>query len=434
MCPCYIAASRLRRYSVCQMLNDIRYAFRTLLQSPGFALTAILSIALAIGANSTFFSYADGLLLRPPPVPNPYEVVVLRSIAPTVSVSSLPGSGPSRMSYADFEDFRRNNKSFEGMAAWDLVFAAFAKDANAPVEFRLGSKVSADFFRVLGVEPQLGRGFRPEEDEMPGRDPVVVLSHNFWRKEFDADTSVLGRRVRLNNLTFTVVGVAPESFTGLDPFTEDDFYIPIAMGSKLNASSESERTDRSLRWFMIFGRLKSGISIPSAAQEAAAFAKSLAQAYPATNRGFGATVSTVREVRLISLPMLEGLVSALAVLAAVILFIACANVANLMLGRGRARAREIAVRLAIGASRKRLLRLLLIESMLIALASGALALIVARASIGMLSNLDIPSDLPIHFSFQIDERVLWFTVAASAASALLFGLVPAIQSTRLDLD
>src|SRR5437016_2092758 len=242
------------------MLNDIRYAFRTLRQSPGFALTAILSIALAIGANSTFFSYADGLLLRPPPVPNPSEVVVLRSIAPTVSVSSLPGSGPSRMSYADFEDFRRNNKSFEGMAAWDLVFAAFAKDANAPVEFRLGSKVSADFFRVLGVEPQLGRGFRPEEDEMAGRDPVVVLSHNFWRKEFAADTSVLGWHVRLNNLTFTVVGVAPESFTGLDPFTEDDFYIPIAMGSKLNASSEIERTDRSLRWFMIFGRLKSGIS------------------------------------------------------------------------------------------------------------------------------------------------------------------------------
>jgi predicted permease len=205
------------------------------------------------------------------------------------------------------------------------------------------------------------------------------------------------------------------------------------MGPKLYASFENERTDRNARWFAIFGRLKPGISIRTAAQEVEAVAKGLEKLFPATNRGFSATVTTEREFRLISLPVLGGLVAALFTLALVILSIACANVANLMLGRGRAREREIGVRLAIGASRARLLRLLLLESFLIAIASGALSLVAARISLSVLSNVEIPSDLPFQLRFQIDERVLWFTAIVSGASAFLFGLLPAIQSTRPDL-
>jgi predicted permease len=396
-------------------------------------LTAILSIALAIGANSTIFSYADGLLLRPMPVPNPSDVVVLRSVPPSVSVSVIAGTGQSRLSYPDFEDFRSNMKSFEGLVAYDQTLVAFARDPNSAAESRMVCMVSADFFRTLHVEPQIGRGFRPDEDEVPGRDPVIVLSHEFWRNELGGDASVIGRQVRLNNIAFTVIGVAPDGFTGVDPVLRQEFYIPIAMGPKLYPSNKNLRTDRNLRWFLAYGRLKQGISIRAAAREAAAFAASLEKSFPATNRGFGATVSTERELRLASWPLAGGLVGALFTLAVVILLIACANVANLMLARGRAREREIAVRLAIGASRLRLMRLLLIESVLISVVSGALAVIAAQFSLGILSNLEVPSDLPIFVRFQIDARTLWFTVLVSGLSALLFGLVPALQSTRADL-
>src|SRR5262245_11658385 len=198
--------------STLTMLKRIRYVLRTLCQHPTFALTAILSIALAIGANSTIFSYADGLLLRPMPVPNPSEIVVLRPVPPSVSFSSLPGSGQSRMSYAEFRDYRQANRSFEGLAAFDQMVATFARDAVPAVELRLVGQVSADFCLTLHVEPQLGRSFRAEEDEVPGRDAVVVLSHEFWKSEFAGDPSVIGRELRLNNLPFTVIGVAPESF------------------------------------------------------------------------------------------------------------------------------------------------------------------------------------------------------------------------------
>jgi predicted permease len=415
------------------MLKDIRYAFRTLLQHPGFAVTSILSIALAIGANSTIFSYADGLLLRPMSVPNPSEIVSFRTVAPSMSSSVLPGSGQSRVSYPDFEDFRLVNKSFERLVAVDQLIVAFARDENSPVESRLGYQVSGDFFRALHIEPQLGRGFRSDEDDTPGRDAVIVLSHEFWNNEFGGSPSLIGRQVRLNGLAFTVIGVAPESFTGVDPFTQQDFYIPIAMGGKLYPPAANARTDRGARWFLTFGRLKKGVSIRVAAQEAAAFAKTMEDAFPATNRGFTATVSTEREMRLISLPLLNGLVGALFTLAVVILLIACANVANLVLGRGRARAREIAVRLAIGAGRTRLVRLLLIESLMIAIASGMLAIPAAQWSLGILSSVDIPSDLPFHIRFQIDQRVLWFTAMVCGASALVFGLLPAIQSTRVSV-
>jgi putative ABC transport system permease protein len=415
------------------MFNDLRYSLRTLLYNPGFALTAILSIGLAIGANSTIFSCANGVLFRPLPVPNPSQVVTLRAVPPSVSSLPLRGYGESRISYPDFEDFRRDSKSFAGLAAFDTIIASFAPDKNASSDSKLGYQVSADFFQVLEVAPQLGRSFTTEESEVPGLDPVVVLSHDLWQNEFGRASSIIGRRVVLNNVPFTVVGVAPESFTGLDQFVRPEFYIPEAMGSRLYASSEVERTNRGAREFLVKGRLKPGVTIAAAAHEASALAKSLEQSYPSTNRGYGATISTELEVLLLSWPILGEFVGALFTATLVILLIACANVANLMLGRGRTRAKEIALRLSIGAGRARVVRLLLIESLWIALASSVVALISARFTAGILSSIEFPSDIPIHLDFHIDGQVLWFTAVVSAVSALLFGLLPAIQSTRLDL-
>jgi macrolide transport system ATP-binding/permease protein len=412
--------------------SDFKYALRALWQNPGFALTAMLSIALAVGANSTIFSLANGLLLKPLSVPNPSEIVTIRMIGPAVSSSPVRGIFENSMSYRDFEDFRRNAHSFVGLAAMDHVVAAFAKDPNRPVQFRLGNQVDGNYFDTLNVNFQLGRGFQPDEDQ-PGGVPVIVLTHDLWLDEFAEDPSVVGRQVLLNNVTFTVVGVAPESFYGLDPFTRPDFFIPIASAEKFYAESQGLRTDRSRRAFVVKGRLKPGVSVAAAAQEAAVIANSLAELYPGTNRGFRATANTEVETKLAALPILGDLTAGLFTIALVILLIACANVANLMLSRGRVRAREIAVRLAVGASRGRLVRLLFIESLVIALAGGALAILAARFTAGLFSQIEVPSDLPFFLDTSVDQHVLWFTIAVSVGSALVFGLLPAFQSTRPDL-
>ena len=414
------------------MLKDIRYAFRALRQNSGFALTAILSIALAIGANSTIFSLANGLLLRPLSVPQPNEFVTLRAIGPAVSSSNLKGIYESSLSYPEYEDFRRSTHSFFGLVAMDHIIAAFAKDAKTPVEFILGNRLDGDAFRTMRVTPQLGRFFTPEDDR-PGTDPVMVLSHDLWRDEFGEDKSVVGRRVLLNNLPFTVIGVSPESFTGLDPFTHASYYIPIATGPRLYADLEPLRTDRSRRAFVVKGRLNPGVSVSAAAQEVAAIMQSLAQIYPDTNRGYRATVSTEFATKLAALPIIGDLTAALFIIAVVVLIIACANVANLMLSRGRVRAREIAVRLALGASRGRLIRLLLIESLVIALAGGILAVFAARVAAGVFSRIQIPSDMPLYLDTHVDSGVILFTAAVAVGSALIFGLLPAFHSTRPDL-
>jgi hypothetical protein len=203
------------------MLNDLRYAARTLRQNPGFALTAIVSIGLGIGATATVFSLGDGLVLRPMPVPNPSQVVKLASRTPSGTFGE--------MSYRDFVDYRDKLQSFDGLAAYSLTPFGFAKDPQSQSQMKYGFLVSGNFFRVMETEPRLGRGFRPEEDQAPGRDAVVVLAHSFWETEFASDPAIVGRRIRLNGLEFNVIGVAPESFTGIDLFSRPAFYVPAMM-------------------------------------------------------------------------------------------------------------------------------------------------------------------------------------------------------------
>jgi len=413
------------------MLKEIRYAFRTLLQKPAFAITAILSIALGVGANAGIFSLADALLLRPLPVARPSEVVSLRS--QTLSQNSLLRFGSGVLSYRDFEDFRDQNRFFASLVAFNLIPAGFARDSKSQAQLRMGFLATANFFHDLGIEPRLGRGFRPEENEAPGRDAVIVLSHELWEQEFESDQSIVGRMIRLSGLDFTVIGVAPESFTGMDQYVRPAFFVPAMMGPKLMPGTPELLTNRGNRQFNVKGRLKPGVTLAAASAEASAWAKSLEQSYPDTNKGVGASVRTEIQTRLDREPLMLIQQIILFGMVVVVLLIACANVANLQLSRGRARAREIAVRLAIGASRFQIVRQLMIENLLIALASGVMGLLVAEVFVKVFSTLETPGDVPVQLSFRLDGRVLVFTLLVAGVSAIVFGLVPAFVSTRRDL-
>jgi predicted permease len=402
------------------MLNDLRYAIRTLRQNPGFALTAAISMALGIGATATIFSLGDALVLRPLPVPKASQIVKLSSRTPSGTLGD--------MSYADFLDYRDKLQSFTGLAAYSLTPFGFAKDSKTQSQMKYGFLVSGNFFRVMQTEPRLGRGFRPAEDQAPGRDAVLVLAHSFWETEFGSDPAAVGRRVRLNGSDFTVIGVAPESFTGMDQFVRPAFYVPAQM-----ASDTALLTNRSSRGFSVKGRLKPGVSMRAADAEAAALAQSLQQSYPATNRAFGAAIRTELQARIDDDPVTPLMIAVLFAIVVVALLIACANVANLILGRGRAREREIAVRLAIGASRGWLVRQLMAENLLIAFTGGALGLLLAQLGIEVISRLPTAGDIPGQTAVQLDARVLWFTLLISLAAAILFGLAPALQATRCDL-
>jgi predicted permease len=295
-----------------------------------------------------------------------------------------------------------------------------------------GYLVSGNLFDGLGVEASLGRAFLPHEGEVSGRNRVVVLTHGIWMTRFGGDPAVIGRQVRINGIDFSVVGIAPESFSGLDLFIRPDFFVPAMMGpALLRESGEALLTNRGRRAFRVKGRLRPGTRVAQAAAEAALVAASLAEAHPDTNRGEGATVSTERATRLATYPGIGLLVTALFSVVVVNLIVASANIAGLMLTRGRARSREIAIRLALGASRGRVLRLLLAESLLIALVAGMLALGVADFAIDVFSTLEF--DPGVSLTFLMDMRVVRFTLLVSMASVLLFGLIPALQATRTDL-
>jgi predicted permease len=413
------------------MLNDFRYAFRALGHKPGFAATAIISVALAIGANAAIFSVADVVLLRPLPVRDASQVVSIRSVAPASAMSALANGGTS-MSYADYVDIRDKNRSFDGLVAFHLMPAGLARDDKAQAQFRMGYGVSPNFFQVLGVEPSVGRPFSAEEGEIPGRDNVIVLAHDVWATEFGADPSVIGRGIHLNGREFVVVGIASKAFTGMDQFIRPAFFIPITIASRLR-DKEDLLHDRALRTVEVKGRLKPGVTLKAANAEISAIARSLESLYPATNRGFGASVRTEIQMRLDRVPIYGFIIGSLFTLVLIILSIACCNVANLMLSRGRLRAKEVAVRLAIGAGRFRLIRQFMVESLLIGLAGGGLGLLVAQAATDYFAKIEVFSDAPVKVDYRLDERVLAFTFAASIASAILFGLIPAIRSTKTDL-
>ena len=398
--------------------------------SPGFTTVAVLSLAMGIGANCAIFSFADALVLRPLTVARPGDVFTVGS---TTAVEAF-GASSIVSSYPDYVDIRDRSHSFDGLTAFTYITAGFATDRAATPKLKMGMLVSGNLLDVMKVTPALGRTFRPEEDQVPGRDAVVILGHVLWEQEFASDPAALGRRIALNGHDFTIIGVAPAEFTGLNQVVRADFFVPIMMSSQfLNDPKTASLQARDARNLTLKGRLARGVSQATAQAELTTIGTDLTRAYPDTNKNRRLVVRTELQARMAEDPPDATLVAMLATLALAVLFVACANVAGLLTSRAPARAREMALRLAIGAGRGRLVRQLITESLLIALAGGVAGLGIGYAGMMLFRQIEIPTDLPIALAFQMDRRALLFSLAVSVASAVLFGLVPALHAARADL-
>jgi predicted permease len=409
------------------MLTDLRLALRTFSRAPGFAAAAVVSIGLAVGANAAIFSLADALFLRPLDVPEPSRLVTL---------GTRPWTDDGRHSLADYTDFRDANRSFASLAALRTVRAGIARSAGAPVDLRIGFAVTSNFLATFGVPPEAGRDFSSAEGQVAGRDAVVMLGHDYWVRAFKGDRSIVGQTVRLNGRPFDVIGIVPDGFTHIFDLARPAFFVPVTMAHVLDGEADdAQLTDRGQRRFTVKGRLRPGVSIEAASDEATTIFRRLAAAHPLTNRAVDGIVVSELSSRVAGDPNSPRLMALLGLLTIVLLCIACGNVTNLVLGRASARTREIGVRLAIGAGRWRLIRLLLAESAVLALAGGALGALVAAGAIELLrafapsSGLDVPTPLLI----ELDTRGLLLTFAFAGASALLFGLTPAVRAGRTDV-
>jgi macrolide transport system ATP-binding/permease protein len=411
-------------------LDDARFAIRSLDRTPGLAAFVVITLALGIGMTSGVFSMVDALIFRPYPVPHPGSVVTL--------VSTTHDSSYDDFSYREYLDIRDKTKSYDGVIAnADMEAVGFSAEPAATPRVKGGMMVSGNYFHVLGVEPRLGRGFREDEDQVPGRDAVVVLGPDFWKHEFASDPSVLGRTVRLNGKEFTVIGVAPESFPGMPVFAHPDFYMPLAMAPVFSTNVQKNFfEDRDDRELTVRARLKPGTTLQQAQNELAVLAKSFEREYPNVNLSRGATVHTQFQMRTRADDVNWKFGVIFVILALAVLLVACTNVAGLLLSRARSRTREIAVRLAIGAGRFRLIRLLLTESLILASLGGLAGVAIGYGIVQWFQsfrNVIFMTDLPFSIPFQMDTRVLLASIALSALSALLCGLAPALQSTRVDL-
>jgi len=408
-------------------VDDVRYAIRSQRRAPGLTAFVVITLALGIGMSAVAYSMLDGLILRPYPVRHPGDLVTL--------VGTTRDNSFDTFSYREYLDMRNGAKSYDGVIANGPIEAVgFSAEPGAMARVKAGMLVSGNYFRVLGVEPQLGRGFRDDEDQVAGRDRVVVLGPDFWKHEFGSDPAIVGRTVRLNGADFTVIGVAPDSFPGMLIFSRPDLYVPLATAHLFSTNPQKNFfEDRDDRELTVMGRLKAGAALPEARSELAVLARRFERDYPATNRERGAALRTQFEMRTRGDAAEWKFIVVFAVLGLVVLLVACTNVAGLLLSRARTRTREIAVRLAMGAGRSRLIRMLLTESLLLASLGGVAAIAVAYGGIEFLGSLSVPTELPTTLPFRLDARVLLASSALSVVSALVCGLAPALQSTRLDL-
>jgi putative ABC transport system permease protein len=400
------------------LAQDLRHGLRLIQKAPGFAAAAVVLMALGIGANTAIFTVVNAVLLRPLPFPEPDRLVRLWHVPPA---KSFPGLTTFSVSPANYLDWRSQSRSFLGMAAYGL--RELSMTGGDRPEAVTAALVGSDFFRVVGVPPALGRTFTPDEDR-PGGGHVVVLANAFWRRRFAADPRIVGRKLSLDGQSFVVVGVMPPTL---------DFPAWGATGVPLWAPlawTETERAVRGIHDYSVIARLKPGVGLRQAQAEMDAISSRLARQYPADDQGWGATVAELPEYLVRSVrPALMILLGAVAF----VLLIACANVANLTLAKSLGRQKEMAIRSALGASQGRMLGQALAESTLLALAGGALGLVVAHFGVALIVAF-LSTDLPRAIEIGLDGRILAFALAVSLASGLLAGLAPALRMTRTDLN
>jgi predicted permease len=403
--------------------QDLRYGLRILLKRPGFTLVAALTLSLSIGANATIFTWVKAVLLQPlPGIERPEDLVEIWGA--TRNNSALSSS------YLDYLDLCDRNDVFSGLVAHQVLPLNLGRGAKP--ERVWGSVVSGNYFDALGVKAAVGRTFLPEEDRTPNTHPVAVIGHGLWQRRFAGDPKVIGQTVTLNEHDFTIIGVAPKEFGGTFSGAALDVWTPVMMKDYV-ARPHFSLTDRGSRWLMVMGRLSPGKTAPQAQANVATIASQLAQAFPQTNEQLGVEVySLTRSPYGLKRTLRPALVMLMAVVA-LVLFIACANIANLLLARSASRRKEVAIRMALGANRMRLVRQLLTESLLLALMGGASGLLLAHWTARSLSAFLPPFGLAVSFDTGPDARVLAFTLAVTVITGLLFGLAPALQASRPDL-
>jgi predicted permease len=402
--------------------QDIRFSLRMIANAPGYAAIVILTLALGIGANSTIFSWINSSLLNPVPgLSKPNEIVSL--------IQGKPGNDLLGFSYPDLQAMRDGQQSFTGISA--CIFAPMSLTGKGKPERVWGMLASANYFDVLGVRPILGRGFLPAEDEKPGGAPVAVISYRLWQTHFAANPAIVGRPIEINQHPYTIVGVAPPAFQGSITGLRMEIWVPVMMQAQLMPGGDALH-DRHNLWLFAYGRLRPGVSRQQAQQEMTLHLQRENKSYPEEHNGN----NTVTAYPLWRNPFsfnifFAPLLPVLMAIAGLVLLLACANVANLMLVRSVGRRREIAIRMSLGASRWRLVRQLLVESLMLALAGGALALLITLWTAGALMKFVPAMDFPISLIVRADRTVLLATMLISLLTGVIFGILPALRASSV---
>jgi predicted permease len=409
------------------LAQDITFAARTFRKQPGFTAVAVLSSALGIGACATIFGIANVALLRPLPVEAPSRLMsISRSYVKT-------GEAGDTMSYPNFLDLR-SARSFQAIAGYFPIVAATISSNGEPQRY-WGSLVTANYFDVVRPRFALGRGFDPARDDTRGEAAAVVLSHNLWQGRFGGDADIVGKTIEMNKRKVKVVGVTASGFRGTEVAIVSDFWWPMSMVDQVSilTGKKNSIADRDDDWVWGLGMLRDGVGMKEAVAEAEMIGKRLAAQYPTPNRNTSLHVEAAGQVNAGLRRVVETFFLLLMVVTVLVLLTACANVANLLLARASARQKEIATRLAIGAGRGRLLRQLLTESIMLALAGGAGGYLLAFWAASNIGKFRLPFPIPIDLTVTLDHRVVLFSAALAMITGIVFGLAPAVRATRTDL-
>jgi predicted permease len=409
--------------------KDIQFGMRTLGKNPGFAVIGIVTLALGMAVNTTIFSVVNGMLLRPMPVPHAEQLTVL-------ALQEAGDKTLQNFSYPDFLDLRGQTEGLSELFAYRASLTGLTADGKG--DHCVVSRVTNNYFSALGITPAAGRLILPTEGLAPGADPVMVLGYSYWQKRFAGDKGVVGKQVEMNGHPMTIIGVTPKGFYGTFSIVNMDAYIPLSadITEGLRTPVQDTWTHRDLRSLTLMGRLKPGVSLQQARASLNVAAQRIAAQHPDTDKGISIQVYPERLAR----PhpdndnTLPEVAAAFMILAALVLFVACFNIANVLLVRATVRQREMAIRAALGAGRGRLVRQYLTESLLLAVFGGGAGLVLASWAANFLGSLPLGTDLPIRFDFQPDGRVYLFALSAIVLTGAIVGIIPALRAARTDVN